>query len=423
MIKINLNKSVFIKEISSGKKSYLIKKIEKINRKAFKLGCKPMVLTFGPEKRETVKHPETGSDFTKITCLAKLDYEVPIINGWELICRFDGMQGKNGLVVFTSAVPDKTIPAEWLNTDSIKCDHCKQNRFRNHSMLMHNIKTDEYKEVGSTCIKDFFGHDPKGFVYYSMFNWTDYFFGGECDFEGGEYDYKGQSYMQGMDDLGVVLAMTSACIDEFGWVSGKLAYEKNITSTKEMVSEQLNPPTVKYKGWITVEVQDNHNDLTAETLDYFRNLDPKEIQDNDYMMNCFKLVQADLVPWRKMGTAVSMINCYKRFCLGEIERKERKVSEYVGEIGDKIEVQITCVYETGINTQFGTSKLYIWIDDNGNVYKTFYSGCKWDMVKGETGLLKGTVKKHEEYKGSKNTMLTRCSVSDIVEIKEVEKAA
>lgn len=418
MIKINCMKTdVVARRIQAYNKEYLAKKIAQINKKAVKLGCEPMVLRFGPEKIE--EGVDVNGKKTKmVTCLAVLKYKVPVIDGWKLICRFDAVDGKKGIVVFTSAVPGEIIPAKYNQKNSIECDHCKQKRFRNHSILMQHIETGEYKEVGSTCIKDFFGHDPKRFMIYASFSFGDIVLPEkEDDF----YHYNGQSYHPIMDELKPILSMTAACIDEFGWISGSLAYRENLQSTSSHVIEQLNPPLKKYRGWIDVEITDEHKKLADETIEYFSNLDPKEIAENDYMMNCWKLTQAEVVPWKKVGTAVSMVNTYKRATQEAIKKSERKKSNYVGEIGEKIETHVKCIYETVVESYYGTSHLYIFMDDAGNILKTFYSGTKWDMAKDETGILKGTVKKHDKYKGEKNTMLTRCNVSDI-KAPEIEKA-
>lgn len=74
-------------------------------------------------------------------------------------------------------------------------------------------------------------------------------------------------------------------------------------------------------------------------------------------------------------------------------------------------MSVECVFDVTVNSMYGTSELYIFVDKDGNKYKTFYSGRGWECETGDKVTLKGTVKKHEEYKGEKATMLTRCKVS------------
>lgn len=94
-------------------------------------------------------------------------------------------------------------------------------------------------------------------------------------------------------------------------------------------------------------------------------------------------------------------------------------SEYVANVGDKIEIELTvdreveCNYGVGYRTV--TSYLYIMHDNKGNVVTWKASNCmvvgdKY-VQSGDTVTLKGTVKEHSVYNGVKQTVLTRCKVS------------
>ena len=67
-------------------------------------------------------------------------------------------------------------------------------------------------------------------------------------------------------------------------------------------------------------------------------------------------------------------------------------------------------------TQYGTMNVYTFVDDDGNVYvwKTskdmgYCVNGYWQVSeKGSRLTLTGKIKDHKEYKGVKQTMLTRC---------------
>jgi hypothetical protein len=84
-------------------------------------------------------------------------------------------------------------------------------------------------------------------------------------------------------------------------------------------------------------------------------------------------------------------------------------SNYVGNIGDKIEVKVKIENVFEYNTNFsyygGISHIYIMKDENNNTYT--WNTANW-FDKGATLTLKGTIKDHKEYKGVKQTVLTRC---------------
>lgn len=89
------------------------------------------------------------------------------------------------------------------------------------------------------------------------------------------------------------------------------------------------------------------------------------------------------------------------------------VSEYLGNIGDKIVVEGKLVSRYSFETNFTyygeTTYIYRFEDINGNVV-VWKSGKYLDMNDGDECTIVGTVKELKEYKGIKETVLTRCKV-------------
>lgn len=401
-------------EIPVGRKAFVERNVAKLNKKAIKLECPKVQIDFS-EPREIEKTDDiTGIKHIEYVLDATLNYEIPIINGWELICRYDAYSGENGIVVFSSKVPDKEIPTQYQDKKEIHCDHCGIIRFRNHSMLMHHIETGEYKEVGSSCVKDFFGHDPKGFMMFATYNWNELFAGDDSE----DYEYNGVGYHKGLDSLLEVLTMTAACIAKYGWISRKSADEystefKPLTPTSEHVRYWSDPKVYAKYPNDRPEITEDHVALAAATIEHFKAVDPK----NDYLMNCHKLAEIGMVPTKMFGVACSMIEVYRKEVL-RIEKKkiEFKESNWVGNVGEKIiDIVVKCIYATSVESQWGASQLYILVDDNGNRFNTFYNGRGWSMKQGDRGIMKGTVKAHDTYKGEKVTKMTRVNITDITE--------
>lgn len=389
-------------KIHPGKIDWVNKQIEKFNRRCLKLNVAPATVEFS-----TPYYVEEEGEQNRPYSDATLSYTIPVIEGWKLIARFDGFPTEDSLEVFASVVPGETLPAEFHDKHDIHCQHCNINRFRNHSILVQHVETGEFKEVGSTCVKDFFGHDPKGFMLYAGWNWKEVIEGVD-DFDGDSYSYNGQWYKTAADGLKDVLTMTAAVIDECGWVPRWKAIEYDKVATSAYVNEQLFPPRKLPHNWVAVVPTDEHEKLAIETIEYFKNIEP----DNDYLHNCHKVAKIGLVPSRQFGLAVSMVASYKR-TIETKAKSEFKESNWVGNVGDKIEVRVKCLFSKTVESYYGYSTLYVFADKDGNVYKTFYSGSKWEMGKDEYATIKGTVKKHGEYNEKKETMLNRVSASDI----------
>ena len=90
-------------------------------------------------------------------------------------------------------------------------------------------------------------------------------------------------------------------------------------------------------------------------------------------------------------------------------------SNYVGSVGEKIEVKVTLTdkitYEKENFYGYGMidSHIYKFIDSEGNIF-SWFTGSSIDANKGDAVTLKATVKKHNEYNNAKETILTRCKI-------------
>lgn len=81
-------------------------------------------------------------------------------------------------------------------------------------------------------------------------------------------------------------------------------------------------------------------------------------------------------------------------------------SEYVGEVGDKLEQDYVVVKDAINKEYYKDAHTFILEDINGNRYAWKTSARKLDV--GEIYHLKGTIKEHLKLEGIKYTILTRC---------------
>ena len=124
---------------------------------------------------------------------------------------------------------------------------------------------------------------------------------------------------------------------------------------------------------------------------------------------------------------------------------EKAKSAYVGNAGDKIEKVVTFAFETAFEVPsfrgYGTNTMYIFglKDDDGNLYIWKTGGCLYiehrvyakngtDYFceneyahKGDKIRIKAAIKDHAEYKGTKQTVLTRVKLVEFIE--KAEEAA
>ena len=92
----------------------------------------------------------------------------------------------------------------------------------------------------------------------------------------------------------------------------------------------------------------------------------------------------------------------------------KTASEYVGNVGDKVEKVLTFKQEFTFETHFTyygeLNFIYKFADENGNTF-TWKTGKSLDLEEGKEYTVKGTIKEHSEYKGDKQTVLTRCKIA------------
>lgn len=120
-----------------------------------------------------------------------------------------------------------------------------------------------------------------------------------------------------------------------------------------------------------------------------------------------------------------LANISKWGCLTEAQEKAAQKSidktradiaraanaRYLGNIGERVEITITVEKTIDItppDSRFGRRWLYICHDENGNAI--IYRGNSWSMpTEGQTGKIKATVEEHAEYRGLKQTIISRPS--------------
>lgn len=81
-------------------------------------------------------------------------------------------------------------------------------------------------------------------------------------------------------------------------------------------------------------------------------------------------------------------------------------SEYVGSIGERLDLYLTVERAIELDGAYGRSTMHIMRDDCGNLFVWTTASKSWTV--GSEHHIRGTVKDHRKYKGEKQTVLTRC---------------
>ena len=288
---------------------------------------------------------------------------------------------------------DRESHPEWA-TIKPHCDHCGRNRVKTVTFMVRR-ETGEIKQVGRTCLKDYTGIDPQmiGFL---------------ADIESICYDADADRYYDPERVASVKLISTEEAIafgcdviKEQGYIksdrpgSNKEALTIRIASRKE--------PTEEGEAKAT------------EILNILKGMTQEEAIQRD-LQNEWAMATNGWIKPSHLGYIAYLpikIENYLKRLEEEKERANRheqeKASEYVGEIGQKLEIEINeGKLVTSWETAYGYTYLYKFIGNDGNVYVWFASTV---ISKDGYRKLKGTVKAHNERDGVKQTVLTRCRVA------------
>ena len=81
-------------------------------------------------------------------------------------------------------------------------------------------------------------------------------------------------------------------------------------------------------------------------------------------------------------------------------------SQFIGSIGQRIEIEITVVNNIKVENDYGTSTIMVFEDAQRNQFVWMTSAKSWEV--GAKKRIRGTIKEHKTYKNTNQTVLQRC---------------
>lgn len=298
---------------------------------------------------------------------------------------------------------------------------------------MNATTNPEYKVVGSNCLADFLGHaSPENVA--KLFEYlADAVQAGEESMGG----FGGGFTHFGLENY---LGYVAAVIRTDGWMSR--------TQARNMNSNNPSAPSVPATAdtaWgvmmnvATGKTKDINPKLIPDKADFDRGTAAKEFmltfieseaakgELNDYLHNLSLVCRMGAIDFKTSGIAASIIATATREQGKEIERKKfsnlKETSKYFAGVGDKVVVKATLMGSREMEGNFGCTTMMRFVTEEGNACAWFASGSfeqgVWNI--GESYILAGTVKKTEDYKGLKQTVLTRVNAVTEAQAVEIER--
>lgn len=382
--------------------SKLMAKLEMLSRRSVKLGMPPFEIEKGTLY---FKEPASGKEDDLPTPMIplKITAQRPIIHGYRFLAKLERSPGADENLVLSMA--SDPIPHEYRSC-APGCDHCKTNRQRVKTFLVQHIESEEIVQVGSSCLADFTGHaDP-----HLMAAYAELLFSIERTVD----DYDDDPDLRGVErdpahsifEMQSILAIASAVVRNSGGYVSRRDNEHGIGTVDLVIyvidkqrSEVIKPEdraqAEKIMEWLK---SDEVGDLSMKS---------------DFLYNLRVLAKGGAVHVKRLGLAVAAVPAYQRHMREQLQ-KAQSTQEYIGKEGDRIERRVRLDHTNVIEgVRWGDKLLCHFTDEETGAKLTWFATGSVRMRKGSSYWITGTVSKHEEYRGTKQTVLQRVVATDL----------
>lgn len=387
------------------------KKIARIRRKAERAKVDFSYKRLEPIQKET-DLPGVTVECVPVMVECKIHYE-----NWIVIAVLDHHEVGNVIHLVEGEwkpSAELALPSRFRTAKSF-CEHCNTMRSRNKTVVIYNTQTKQFKQVGTTCLREYTGGiDAEAIAAFEeAIKSPEEFLGvsGSSKF-----------FIETKDYLSAVVATMSL----YGFMSKKKAaeineevrYNNNIkrveaTCTKavHLMTNNEKPNGMSNK-WHNIYKSKDTEAFVEDALEWIKSYN----EPNDFMENLRVICSGSHIKVSDVGFAACLMDLYKRHLEYEKTRKQKEkdneMYRYCGEVGEKVTLngRLACV--TSYSTQFGVMFVYKMIYNSAIfVWKTSkYLGI--DDSGAEVNLV-GTIKEHSEFRGVKQNMLVRCKVEII----------
>jgi hypothetical protein len=378
--------------------------VAKLDKKAQKVGAAHITYNVeGEHVQEFKEHPLTGKLLAFPLVIRFFDVSFsgiePKFDGWQFIARIDHEVNNVNII---NALPEIELDERYRTLGNV-CEHCNINRYRKASYVVRH-ESGEEKQVGSSCVRDFLGHgapEQIGAFCEGLFKFVrevredDFLYGGR---------FENRFFVSSL------LVITCAVIRVFGWVSSKVAQEKQCQPTSFYVSQYYreDKETVKAIG----ELTDEDRGIAEKALEWIKGKAREELK-GDYMYNLKALCEMETIQDKHISFVVSLIATYRReyerFLLAQAEKKEP--SSWIGhpDLGRMKLQNVKVIGVSSFEGMYGTTYLYRFLA-NGKDKLTWFASKDQGLEQDQLVNIAFSVKKLDEYKGEHITIIQRAKL-------------
>ena len=333
------------------------------------------------------------------------------VQGYQIVASCEWLDNQKANLIYSDE--NISIPARFRT--SCNCEHCNTNRQRKHTTILRNEETGEFKQVGNSCLADYFGQSIvtyAGFLsdFNSLEEWAE------------QANHSHVAYSPTMFRVENIVLRTAEYVVRHGYVSredcfnnavGEFVDFEQMTASKiaDMFYERMSGNKLLVPYYQDSEISAEAEELAKKAVAYALEEGAKE-DASEYNKNLVLLLTSEYS--NKISQIVSTFGIYRAYQRRLQREKDREAlnavltkSQYVGNVGDRVEIKAVPTLVSQGESDYGNWYLYRFIF-NDNVY-TWFTSSLYNTEKEVT--IRGTIKAHEEYNGCKQNVLTRCRVA------------
>ncbi|MDD2765785.1 MAG: hypothetical protein PHE83_17620 [Opitutaceae bacterium] len=380
----------------------------------------------------------------------------------ERVRREDGSPGERTNEIFCD--PKDLPKLEVFRHAELGCEHCQARRLRAKTLVLEEAASGRQIQVGKECAVNYVGDRYERDIESLHFQ---EFIGRVIDpyAEEAERGFRGCGGPLSAWDAEEVMAHANACVRTRGWQPAKIkavgrlgfqeempnpdatsAHVKAVLTGEYLTVEALaaaraelsaarikaeadlaaikkaadaTPVMIEIFSGILIEAQRREAggiegppyDVTEadraqarEQIAWLAAQTPDPEKDN-FLASLKACFEPGWISEKRLSFAVALVRVRDLArTRAEIEAGRAR-SEFVGQPGERREFSVTVRTRIPYASQFGPGIIYLLHDDSGNTLKWMTSGT--GLPEGNTFKIKGTIKRHAEYRGEKQTELTR----------------
>lgn len=331
---------------------------------------------------------EIGKENVEVFDLS-LESDLIRMDGYEVLAKVEHLDLGN----IVTPLNGSDVAEKWRKADCT-CQHCNSKRDRRITFVVRG-KDGIEKQIGRSCIKDYCGIDPEKIASFQRL--TDLILQDDVR----NFDF-GSCRTPTCYDIKQVLAISIITTNEQRFVA-----KSNPGSNYTVIQKRLNEKYIP-----TLDELKKAQEM-AELVSGIE-FDPED--DNKWILESAKvLIKSGYCKDSHLGLLAFLPTAIERYIkhqekkrqIEQCKDQERKASEYVGTIGQRITIDVEeFKLLTRWENVYGITYLYKIIDKAGNVFIWYAS-----RTVESCNQIKATIKDHTERDGVKQTIVTRCKAA------------